>query len=91
MMQVHTFFIALTVFLMGLLCVTSSNEIVNTHLGKKISLGLAVFWAIRLLIQLFGYSPALWKGKPFETFIHILFALIWCYISSVFIIIIGFN
>lgn len=84
MMTVHTFFIALTVFLIGLLCVTSASELIETSLGKKISLGLAVFWTIRLFTQIFIYSPILWKGKTFETIVHILFTLFWAYMSLVF-------
>lgn len=84
MMIVHTFFIALTVFLMGLLCFTSSKELINTRLGQTIALGFAIFWSIRLLIQFFGYSAELWKGKTFETSIHIIFSLLWLYLSYVF-------
>lgn len=84
-MLVHTFFIALTVFLMGLLCLTSSTELITTKLGKTISLGLGIFWSIRLFIQFFGYSAALWKGKPFETTVHIVFSLLWLYLSGIFI------
>jgi len=83
MMTVHTFFIALTVFLMGLLFITSSTELIETSLGKTIVLGLAIFWSIRLFIQLFVYSPKLWKGKIFETGVHIFFTLFWCYIVVV--------
>ena len=85
LMTVHTFFIALTVFLMGLLCLTSSNELVETSFGKKISLGLGIFWAFRLFIQFFGYSTELWKGKRFETLIHIIFSLLWIYLSVMFL------
>ncbi len=85
MMTVHTFFIALTVFLMGLLCLTSSNELVETNLGKKISLGLGVFWTIRLVIQFFGYSTDLWRGKKFETLMHVVFSLFWTYLSFIFL------
>ncbi|MFM9949259.1 MAG: hypothetical protein ACKV1O_15065 [Saprospiraceae bacterium] len=84
-MLVHTFFIALVVLLMGLLCLTSSNELVNTPLGNRLALGLGVFWAARLLIQFFGYSSALWKGKRFETLVHIVFSLFWVYLSIVFL------
>ncbi len=84
LLKVHTFFIALMVLLMGLLCLSSADQLANTALGKKISLGLATFWGIRLLIQFFGYSPKLWKGKPFETFVHILFSLFWIYFTLVF-------
>jgi hypothetical protein len=84
MMVVHTFFIALMVFLMGLLCLSSADELIETSLGKKIALGLGVFWSIRLFIQFFGYSADLWKGKAFETIVHILFSLLWAYVSIVF-------
>ena len=84
-MKVHTFFIALVVFLIGLLCVTSSNELINTELGKKVSLGFGVFWGFRLLIQFFGYSSTLWKGKKMETIVHIVFSILWAYLSFIFL------
>jgi hypothetical protein len=84
MMQVHTFFIALTVFGMGILCIVSADELITTPLGKKLLLGLAIFWTIRLVMQLFVYSAKLWKGKVFETVIHILFTFLWIYLSVVF-------
>ena len=84
MMTIHTFFIALVVFLMGLLCLTSANELVETKLGKTISFGLGIFWITRLFIQFFGYSTQLWKGKKFESTIHVLFSLLWTYLSVVF-------
>ena len=85
MMTVHTFFIALVVFLMGLLCLTSTTDLIETKLGKTISLGLGIFWSTRLFIQFFGYSTELWKGKTFETIVHILFSLVWTYLSVVFL------
>jgi hypothetical protein len=87
MMIIHTLFIAFTVLLMGILCLTSATEIIETNFGKKISLGLGLFWTVRLLIQFVGYSSDLWKGKKFETAIHILFSAIWTYFSSVFLIV----
>jgi hypothetical protein len=85
MMKVHTFFIALTVFLMGLLCATYTDDIIGTHFGRIISLGFGIFWFFRLVIQFFGYSSELWKGKTFETIVHIIFALLWAYLSVVFL------
>ena len=86
MMMVHTFFIALSVFLIGILCLTSSKELIGTILGKKILLGLGIFWTVRLLVQFFGYSADLWKGKKFETLMHIIFSLLWTYLSIIFLI-----
>lgn len=83
-MMVHTFFIAVMVILMGILCLSAGADILHTALGKKIAIGLGIFWSLRLLIQFFGYSPQLWRGKTFETLVHILFALTWIYLSIVF-------
>jgi hypothetical protein len=85
MMQVHTFFVALVVFMMGLLCFISTDDLLHTRLGKTITLGLGIFWLFRLFFQFFVYSPRLWKGKPFETTVHIVFSLFWMYLSGVFL------
>ncbi|MEM8909786.1 MAG: hypothetical protein AAGD05_18200 [Bacteroidota bacterium] len=85
MMQVHTFFIALMVLLMGSLCLSSSTELLTTALGRKIALGLGIFWGIRLLAQGFVYDPALWKGKRFETIVHLIFTCFWAYLTIVFL------
>lgn len=71
---------------MGLLCLTSSQELLGTEFGKRISLGLGIFWIARLFVQFFGYSSKLWKGKLFETIVHIVFAILWTYISVIFIL-----
>ncbi len=84
MMYVHSFFIALTVLGMGLLSFICSADLVTTDLGKKICLGMGVFWGIRFVIQLFGYSSKIWKGKTFETFVHVLFTFFWAYLSWVY-------
>jgi hypothetical protein len=84
MMYVHTFFIGLVLLLMGVLCLTSSTELVETPLGRKLAIGLGVFWVIRLGVQLFGYSSSLWRGKRLETTIHVVFVCLWSYLSWTF-------
>ncbi|WP_426062138.1 hypothetical protein [Hymenobacter sp. B1770] len=84
MMYVHTFFIAFTVLLMGLLCLTSSLELIGISLGRKVALGFGAFWLARLIIQFFGYSTKLWRGKRFETAVHVVFSLLWAYLSTIF-------
>jgi len=86
-MYVHTFFIAFVVLLMGMLCINSASEIIETHLGQKIALGLAIFWLLRLLFQFFVYSADLWKGRLQETVAHIIFSVLWIYLSGVFFVI----
>ena len=87
LMYVHTFFIAFVVLLMGLLCITCSYDLLTTPLGQQVILGLFLFWGIRLLFQFFIYSSKLWKGKLFETLIHIIFSCIWVYFTTVFFMI----
>lgn len=86
MMQVHTFFIALIVLLIGLLCVYEASALLNTRLGKSLSLGLAVFWGVRLFFQFFVYSPQLWRGKRFETVMHIVFSIFWFNLTAIFVL-----
>ncbi|HNR54782.1 MAG TPA: hypothetical protein PKJ19_06445 [Flavobacteriales bacterium] len=85
MMQVHTFFIAFVVFLIGALCFSSAEELIATPLGRRICLGLGVFWGIRALVQWFVYSKELWRGRRFETGVHVVFSVLWVYCSMVFI------
>ncbi|MGJ8661826.1 MAG: hypothetical protein ACSHXL_07295 [Bacteroidota bacterium] len=81
---VHTFFVALMVLLMGVFCLMNAEDIKTSLMGKQISGGFAVFWGCRLLIQFFGYSAELWRGKKLETIIHVLFSIIWLYLTVIF-------
>ncbi len=87
MMFVHTLFIALVVFLIGVLCLTSAKELVQTDLGKRICFGIFIFWFARLVTQFFGYSSLLWKGKRYETTVHIVISILWVYLSAVFFLV----
>ena len=84
-MYVHAFFIAFIVLMMGLLCLTSSQDLIETAFGRRIALAFAAFWFMRLIIQFFGYSSKLWRGKAFETSVHIVFSFLWVYFTSVFL------
>jgi hypothetical protein len=81
---VHHTFIAITVGLMGLLTLLRAEELISTTLGNEICLGFAFFWGIRAFCQLFVYSPSLWRGKAFETFVHLLFLAFWSYMTMVY-------
>ncbi|MBX2907312.1 MAG: hypothetical protein KF744_14805 [Taibaiella sp.] len=83
MMYVHTFFVALTVLLMGGLAAFYPSGFF-TPFGGVVSLMFAVFWFVRLLFQLFGYSSALWRGKRFETTVHIVFLFLWSFLSALY-------
>jgi len=83
MMYVHTLFIAFVLLMMGLLCAYAGSDLIHTRLGHLVLLGFALFWSLRLVIQFVGFSPSLWKGKPFETTVHIIFSLLWVYFAFV--------
>jgi hypothetical protein len=83
---VHTFFISFIVLLIGLLCLNYSHELVYDSFGKVISLGLFGFWLTRLIFQLLVYSPKVWRGKKFETVMHVVFSLLWIYLTGVFLL-----
>ena len=85
MMYVHAFFVAFTVLLIGIFCITSTESLIETPLGRQFCLGVGIFWFVRLIIQFFGYSSELWRGKTFETGVHILFSILWIYFSVVFL------
>lgn len=87
MMMVHTFFIALILLMMGWLCFFASKDLIYTTLGKNIAMGLGIFWSARLFIQFFGYSSKLWRGKTFETIVHIFFSILFSYLSSFFFVV----
>lgn len=86
MMRVHTAFIALILLLMGVLCLASTADLVGTPLGRRICGGLGIFWSVRLVVQFVGYSPQLWRGKRFETAVHIACALLWAAFTVVFLV-----
>jgi len=81
---IHTFFIGLIVLLMGALCIGSASELLTTTLGRQVCFGLFIFWFCRLMVQFFGYSSSHWKGKSFETAVHVVFSLFWMFLSVVF-------
>ena len=81
MMHVHTFFIALFVLLNGLLFLFYAEDLMQpSHLQKGIVTGLLIFWTVRGIIQHAYYSMELWRGKKFETLMHVLFSLFWFYV-----------
>jgi hypothetical protein len=84
MLVVHAFFIALMLLLMGALCLACTDDLVATPLGRRVCGGLGVFWSARLLIQFVGYSPGLWRGKRFETAVHIGCVALWSWLAALF-------
>lgn len=83
--EVHCFFIVLTLTLFGLLSLVYTGLLLQPDpLAKVILIGLVIFWAARLFIQIFVYDSRLWKGNRFNTVMHVLFSLMWTYYTTIY-------
>jgi hypothetical protein len=79
--QVHGFFIALVVAMMGVCSLFYTTALLASgDLSRVVLTGFLVFWLSRLAIQLFVYDPAIWRGRRFYTFMHVVFTIFWIYV-----------
>jgi len=85
MVYVHCGFIGLMVLMQGILALFFTRQLVDSSaLAKPVLAGIALFWLARLFVQLFVYSPELWRGNRFNTVVHLLFSMLWIYLAIVF-------
>lgn len=83
--EVHAIFLVLTLALMSALLLTSADALLEpTRLARAVLVGLTLFWGLRMLMQWFYYSPATWRGQPFNTVMHVVFSVTWVYVTAVF-------
>jgi hypothetical protein len=81
----HAVFIVLTLALISALLLTSADALVEpTPLSRAVLAGLTLFWGLRMLMQWFFYSPAIWRGNRFRTAMHWVFSATWVYVTAVF-------
>ena len=77
---VHNFFIALLLVLLGLGSLFYPETLLEpAPLSRVLLTGILVFWICRMLVQWFIYDPAIWRGRRFFTFMHVIFSLFWIY------------
>lgn len=83
---VHTIFVVLLLVLLGLLLLVHSSSLLAAGgLGRAIFHGMAVFWGVRLLVQLWFYDRSLWRGHSGKTMIHIGVTMLCIYFTAVFV------
>jgi hypothetical protein len=79
---VHSVYIVLMLAGLAGLCLAFPHELAGaSRLGRCLSGFIAVFWVLRVPIQLFYYEPAL-KRQNFA--MHILFTTAFVYLAAVF-------
>ena len=82
---VHTFFIGLGVALAGAGSLLYATALLMPGpLSRAILAGSAAFWLCRLFVQFFVYNAAIWRGDRFRTFMHVVFALLWIYVTATY-------
>ncbi len=82
---VHAGFIVLVLTMTGLLSLLAPHELLRPGLlGTLVLLGLAVFWAARLLAQRFVYDDALWRGSLSRTVLHGIALALCTYFTGVY-------
>ncbi len=83
--MVHTFFICVVLVLFGALSLLAPETLLEpTRLARLVLGGIATFWGLRLLCQWFVYDASLWRGQRFNTVMHVLFTLLWLYLTVVY-------
>jgi hypothetical protein len=83
--QVHSLFIVLIVALFAGLLLTAADALLEpTRLSRIVLAGLTIFWATRMLVQWFFYSPRIWRGDRFRTVMHCVFSGAWVYVTMTF-------
>jgi hypothetical protein len=83
--QAHSVFLVLTLAMMSALLLTSADALlVPGPLSRAILIGLTAFWGLRMLMQWWFYSAAIWRGNSFNTVMHVVFSATWVYMTSVF-------
>jgi len=82
---VHTFFIAMTVTMMGAFSAMYAGALVEPQaLSRAILAGMVVFWGSRLVAQFTAYESAIWRGDRFRTRMHVAFSIFWFYVTGTF-------
>ena len=79
---VHSVYIVIVLLGLSGLCFAFAPELAGaTRLGRALSGFIAVFWGLRVCIQLFYYDPAL---KRENRAVHVLFTTAFLYLAVVF-------
>ena len=83
--QAHTLFLVLLLGMFSILLLTCSDALLDhSRLSRTVLAGLTIFWALRMAMQWWFYSPAIWRGHRFHTAMHWVFSATWIYVTAVF-------
>jgi hypothetical protein len=84
--HVHTLFVCATLVMIGLPASVAPHIFLErTEAGAWMTWTCSVFWLLRRFVQWFVFPRTLWRGKPFETRMHIMFTIIWTGLTALFV------
>ena len=84
--HVHTFFVCVMLIVMGVRALFAPQIFIEpTAAAAWLSWTYAVVWALRLYVQWFVFPRELWRGKSFETAMHLMFTVIWSGLIALFV------
>jgi hypothetical protein len=82
---VHNFFIGLGVALAGAVSLFYADALLRpSALSRAILAAMAGLWLCRLVAQFVAYDSVIWRGNRFRTFMHVAFAMLWCYVTTTY-------
>ncbi|MFL5245611.1 MAG: hypothetical protein ACJ8FY_26240 [Gemmataceae bacterium] len=85
---VQNIYIVMILFVMAGLCFLFGDELMGrSALGRFLSGFMAFFWALRVMLQLFYYDPAVKRQFPVY---NGLFLTCYCYLTALFAFLVAF-
>ena len=81
---IHAVYIVMILFVFSLLCFRFAPELAGgSPLGRFLSGSIAIFWFLRVIVQLFYYDPDVKKQRPL---FNLGFLMAFAYLTGVFAI-----
>jgi hypothetical protein len=77
--QVHMWFISVTLLIFGAVTLRFAPTLAGgtVEMGRWLTAGIGLFWAIRTVLQMTYYSSSHWRGQPGRTVAHIVLLLVY--------------
>jgi hypothetical protein len=75
--HVHTWYISLTLAIFATLTWRFAPELRVLPLGHWLAGAIAIFWGLRVLIQLGYYSGEHWRGQPSRLAVHVILLFVY--------------
>jgi hypothetical protein len=80
---VHIGFVVLLLVLQGVLLLGFAEVLLEPNrAATALLVGIVAFWGYRLVAQLLVYDRRLWRGNRVHTVVHVVFTLLWLWITA---------